>query len=69
MRPTDNRSSRRKLSRALMLLGALLLLSIPGVIVVLAFARATDAAIPGTWLILSATAGMALVGVGAALYD
>jgi hypothetical protein len=52
-----------------MLLGALLLLSIPGVIVVLAFARATDAAIPGTWLILSATAGMALVGVGAALYD
>ena len=52
-----------------MLVGALLMLSVPGVIVVLAFARATDTAIPGTWLILSAVAGMGLVGVGAALYD
>jgi ABC-type nickel/cobalt efflux system permease component RcnA len=69
MKPANNRSSRQNLSRALMLLGALLMLSVPAAFVVLAFARATDAAIPGTLLILSATAGMALVGVGAVLYD
>ena len=52
-----------------MILGTLLMLSVPGAIVVLAFARATNTAIPGTLLILSAVAGMGLVGVGAALYD
>ena len=52
-----------------MLVGALLMLSVPAAIVVLAFARATDSVIPGTLLILSAVAGMGLVGVGAALYD
>ncbi len=52
-----------------MLMGALLMLSVPASIVVLAFAGATDSVIPGTLLILSAVAGMGLVGVGAALYD
>ncbi len=69
MKPVSSRSSRRKLSQALMLIGALLMLSMPAAFVVLAFAGATDTVIPGTLLILSATAGMGLVGLGAALYD
>lgn len=69
MKPPSSRSSRRKLSLALMLIGALLMLSMPAAFVVLAFANATDTVIPGTLLILSATAGMGLVGLGAALYD
>ncbi|MEO6457600.1 MAG: hypothetical protein ABIO92_04920 [Chloroflexia bacterium] len=69
MKLAPHSSSRRKLSLALMLIGALLMLSMPAAFVVLAFARATDTVIPGTLLILSATAGMGLVGLGAALYD
>ncbi len=69
MKPASSRSSRRKLSLALMLVGALLMLSMPAAFVVLAFAGATDSVIPGTLLILSATAGMGLVGLGAVLYD
>ena len=69
MKSASSRSSRRKLSLALMLTGALLMLSMPAAFVVLAFAGATDTSIPGTLLILSATVGMGFVGMGAALYD
>jgi hypothetical protein len=52
-----------------MLMGALLMLSVPVAFVFLALTRATGTVIPGTLLILSAVAGMGLIGVGAALYD
>ena len=69
MKPANDRASRRNVAKALMLLGALLMLSVPAAFVVLAFTRATGTVIPGTLLILSAVAGMGLVGIGAALYD
>ena len=69
MKPASSRSSRRRFSMALMFAGAFLMLSVPAAFVVLAFAGATGTSIPGTLLILSATAGMGLVGLGAALYD
>jgi len=69
MKSASGRSSRRKIAMVLMLVGALLMLSVPAAFVVLAFAGATGTVIPGTLLILSAVAGMVLIVLGAALFD
>ena len=57
------------LSLGIIALGVLLLLSVPVLLLVLAFAQVKDASPPGTLVILSATAGMALIAVGVALRD
>ncbi len=61
-------SSRRVLSRAVMLLGILLLLLVPSILLLRAFTQSKDL-LPGTLVILSVTGGMALVIIGAALGD
>lgn len=61
-------STRRSLSLFIIILGALLLLFVPSMLVFLAFAR-QGIELPGTLVILSATGGMALVAIGAALRD
>ena len=69
MKQADGRSIRRVLSILFIALGALLLLLVPGILVALAFAQATDVDIPGTLVIVSAVLGMMLVVVGAALRE
>ncbi|HUP27208.1 MAG TPA: hypothetical protein VM409_02150 [Chloroflexia bacterium] len=69
MKRAPGRSNRRRLAVSVIVAGALLMLSVPALFVALAISGATDTSIPGTFLILSATAGMALVGIGAVLYD
>ncbi len=61
------RTRRRTISLLLIGVGVLLLLSVPAVLVALAFADAQGTQLPGVLLILSATIGMALVAVGAAV--
>lgn len=63
------RSRRARLSLAVMALGALLLLLVPMLLVALAFAQVRDVELPGTLVILSATGGMALIVIGAALWE
>ncbi len=62
-------STRRLLSLIFMALGAILLLLVPTMLVVLAFAQTRDVDLSGTVVILSAVGGMALVVIGAALRD
>jgi len=62
-------SSRRTLSLGLMIAGAVLLAAVPLMLVFLSFAGTRTLDLPGTIVILSATAGMALVVAGAALRD
>ncbi len=66
---SGGRSARRVLSIVVIVLGALLLLSLPVVLVVLAFVREQNARLPGTLVIISAAGGMALVVIGAALRE
>jgi hypothetical protein len=61
--------TRRTASVAVMVVGAILLLIVPLLLVALAFGGTRRADLPGTLVILSATAGMALIAVGAALRD
>lgn len=60
-------SSRNALSLALIVAGGILLVLVPIIMVVLAFAGAKDVHIPGTLIILSVVSGMALVVLGAAV--
>ena len=60
-------SSRNTLSLALIVAGGILLVLVPVIMVVLAFAGAKDVHIPGTLIILSVVSGMALVVLGAAV--
>lgn len=62
-------SLRRTLSLGLMIAGAVLLAVVPLILVVLSFAGTRTLSLPGTYVILSAVAGMALVVSGAALRD
>jgi hypothetical protein len=62
-------STRRMLSLAAFVAGALLLLLVPVTLLVLAFAHAHDTQLPGTLVILSAAGGMAFIVIGAALRD
>ena len=62
-------STRRMISLAAIALGALLLLMMPLVYFFLALSSEGNVDLPGTFLIVSATAGMALLAVGAALYE
>ncbi|MBF6613193.1 MAG: hypothetical protein IVW55_08700 [Chloroflexi bacterium] len=62
-------SARRTLSLVVIVLGALLLLSLPVVLVVLAFGQEQNVRLPGTLVIISAAGGMALLVIGAALRE
>lgn len=66
---SGGRSARRTLSLVVIVLGALLLLSLPVVLVVLAFGQAQNVRLPGTLVIISAAGGMALLVIGAALRE
>jgi hypothetical protein len=67
--PVPRRNSRRLFAAGIMIVGVLLLVMVPVVLVVLAFGHVTDFHMPGTLVILSATGGMALLAVGAALFE
>jgi hypothetical protein len=66
---TPPNSTRRMLSLISMVAGALLLLLMPLAYFVTALGDSTNVNLPGTLLIVSATAGMALLGLGAALRE
>jgi len=69
--PTDRipgRSTRRQLSIALIVLGALLLMIMPTILLFFSFASKSGH-LPGTLVILSSAGGMAFILVGAALRD
>lgn len=61
--------TRQNLGLATLGLGALLLLVVPVLFVVLAITGGSRDLLPGTFVILSATLGMALIAIGAALRD
>ena len=63
------RQSRRALSLAIIIAGALLLASVPMTLVVLSFAGTRTLDLPGVAVILSAVVGMALVVAGFAVQD
>ena len=60
---------RQNPSLAVLGLGGLLLLSVPVLLILLAISGGDGTSLPGTFVILSATLGMALVVIGAALRD
>ena len=62
-------STRRLISLVAIVLGALLLLMMPLVYFFLALGSGSKVDLPGTFLILTATGGMALLAIGAALYE
>jgi hypothetical protein len=63
------RSSRRPISIAIIVVGAVLLLLVPLYLLFNSMSGSTNAPLEGTWLIISVVSGMALVAVGAALGD
>ena len=63
------RSSRKTLSLGIIIAGVVLLAAVPVLLVVLSFAGTRTIDLPGTAVILSAVAGMALVVTGSALRD
>ncbi|MEO8286347.1 MAG: hypothetical protein ABI670_07895 [Chloroflexota bacterium] len=68
-RRVPSSSNRNTLSIAVMAVGALLLLIVPLLMFVLSLGHTANFHLPGTLLILSVTAGMACVVMGAALHD
>jgi len=66
---TPPNTTRRMLSLISLVAGALLLLLMPLAYFVTALGDSTSVDFPGTLLIVTATAGMALLGLGAALRE
>jgi len=66
---TPGSATRRILSMAAIILGALLLLVMPLTLIFLAVTSKEDAQLPGTLVIVSATGGMMLLAIGAVLRD
>ena len=62
-------SSRNALSLGIIVAGVILLAAVPLLLVVLSFGGTRTLDLPGTAVILTATAGMALVVIGAAMRD
>lgn len=66
---TPGKGMRRILSLAAFVAGALVLLTMPLAMLYFAVGNQQDAHLPGTLVIVSAAAGMGLVGIGAVLRD
>ncbi|MFL5731633.1 MAG: hypothetical protein ACJ78Q_00410 [Chloroflexia bacterium] len=62
-------STRRILSMAAIVVGALLLLVMPGILLFYAVTGNKNAELPGTIVILTATGGIGLIIIGAALRE
>ena len=67
--PRGSSSTRRMLSLIVMVAGALLLLVMPAILFGYAASGNKDVELPGTLVILTATGGIALIVIGAALRD